>query len=390
MAKRGRKPGVNWYGSRNGYFGTLNGDLHRLGDGPDDRPSGPNYRRARDEWDRLVDLSVAGTQGQFTKLRTVLVLFLDHTKAHGARSTYATYKTHLGGILEEYGSFDMNMLRLHEIEAWIDRRMQGTSKAGQRKPWNASTAANAVTTLLAALNWAVRKKVISFNPLKGIERHQRRSRGREAYLTAEERKRIRDAAPADLLPLLVILEATGARPSEIAAATASAVDTVSGTITYHNAETRREGEHSHKTSKKGKTRTIFLSGEALSLVLHAAKDRPAGALFRTKKGAQWTVHNMAKRAKALGAKVGIPGFTLYSYRHTLATDFLVAGGNIDLLAALMGNTPNVIRRHYAHAMVKTKELRAAMESFLAARDSQSSATSSVRLFSADGPESAVG
>ena len=38
----------------------------------------------------------------------------------------------------------------------------------------------------------------------------------------------------------------------------------------------------------------------------------------------------------------------YSYRHTFATDWLLDGGSIKVLADLMGNSVAMIEKHYGH------------------------------------------
>jgi integrase len=58
-----------------------------------------------------------------------------------------------------------------------------------------------------------------------------------------------------------------------------------------------------------------------------------------------------------------PSFTLYSYRHEAHTAYLEAGGSIDDLAAIMGNTPQVIRRHYSHLTDNPQRLRNLAEAF---------------------------
>jgi hypothetical protein len=55
--------------------------------------------------------------------------------------------------------------------------------------------------------------------------------------------------------------------------------------------------------------------------------------------------------------------TPYSYRHALATAWLKAGRSIDQLAAIMGNTPNIIRHHYSHLLGDARGLRAELEKF---------------------------
>jgi integrase len=70
--------------------------------------------------------------------------------------------------------------------------------------------------------------------------------------------------------------------------------------------------------------------------------------------------------KELRKRTNTTGFTAYSYRHTFATRWLEAGGSIDVLAELMGNSPETIRKHYAHLFNDKHELRQKLEAFLEA------------------------
>jgi hypothetical protein len=43
---------------------------------------------------------------------------------------------------------------------------------------------------------------------------------------------------------------------------------------------------------------------------------------------------------------GVAGTHAHRFRYTLATEILVAGGSLEDAADVLGNSPNVIRKHY--------------------------------------------
>jgi integrase len=102
----------------------------------------------------------------------------------------------------------------------------------------------------------------------------------------------------------------------------------------------------------------------LTLMRELAKKHPEGPLFRTKEGNRWIPTTYSKRFRVLREKVGLPRLTCYTYRHQFATNWLKAGRSIDLLAELMGNTPNIIRKHYAHLCGDHKGIRKQLEEFI--------------------------
>jgi hypothetical protein len=46
-------------------------------------------------------------------------------------------------------------------------------------------------------------------------------------------------------------------------------------------------------------------------------------------------------------KSGVPQATSHRFRHTLATEILVKGGSIEDAANILGDSPAIIRKHYA-------------------------------------------
>src|SRR5262249_43560788 len=126
----------------------------------------------------------------------------------------------------------------------------------------------------------------------------------------------------------------------------------------------------HKTAKHGKERVILLSGAALDIVKRLVAEYPAGPMFRAvekkrkgKQPAPWTDKTITSIFHRIRTKLDLPNFTPYRYRHTFATAFLEKGGSVDVLAALLGNSPEVIRRHYSHLLGDTANLRRQLEAF---------------------------
>lgn len=69
-------------------------------------------------------------------------------------------------------------------------------------------------------------------------------------------------------------------------------------------------------------------------------------------------------------KLGItPAPTAYRFRHTYATDWLLNGGSIKVLADLIGTSVSMIERHNGHLMVDKERVRTIMTSVMKNRGS---------------------
>jgi integrase len=160
---------------------------------------------------------------------------------------------------------------------------------------------------------------------------------------------------------VVALEATGARPGELANARVRDWHDDVGAVVYYKDDKRREDEFRHKTGDK-KDRFIHFTGEALTIVRELVKGKkPGDLIFPNRKGVQYTPSMISKVVRLLAIRAGVPGLVPYTYRHTYATRWLTRGGNIHLLAAQLGNTPDTIWKHYSHLLGQHDAVRAEID-----------------------------
>ena len=64
-----------------------------------------------------------------------------------------------------------------------------------------------------------------------------------------------------------------------------------------------------------------------------------------------------------------PAPTAYGFRHSYATDWLLNGGSIKVLADLIGTSVTMIERHYGHLMVDKDRVRTIMTAVMKDRNS---------------------
>jgi len=59
------------------------------------------------------------------------------------------------------------------------------------------------------------------------------------------------------------------------------------------------------------------------------------------------IRDVTRTLTAVFRASGVLGAHAHRFRHTLATELLEAGGSLEDVAEVLGNSPNIIRKHYA-------------------------------------------
>lgn len=371
-----RRTSISYWPSRKGggYFCIYKGKRYELALGPDDAPSGHTYLKAHDAFKAIMQ------EKPKEHAPTVVEIFddyLTHIKKNRKPGTVAMrQQTILPFCNHGFAMTEAESLTHMDVYRFLERMerpryMKRKVHQPGRKPimWGPSTQRNCVVGLVAMLNWAVRSGLIAKNPLTGIEKPGASSRGAESLVGNDKEEaeanhgKILAAVPPSYRPFIQALKDTGARPGELAAATAEDFNPSLGAFVFHKEMTRRSEQFAHKTAKK-KDRVIFLSGPTLDHVKELVAKHASGPLFRRKSGKRFLRVHVNDRFLKLQKKLKMPSLTAYSYRHQFATDMLKAGMDVDTLAELMGNSPMVIRQHYSHLLSDKKGLRAKLERFL--------------------------
>lgn len=215
--------------------------------------------------------------------------------------------------------------------------------------WKPGGRRTRVQAVKRAFNFAVERKLITVNPIRGYMIPC--SKSRVNYLSPEqERAMIEHASTAFALALKVCIR-TGARfGCEFAALTARHV---------RDHGDKMEWEFQPEESKTGRLRRVLITDpEILGIVRDRLKEVPEGeSLFRNSNGSPWNrkilSHNF-RRVKTKIEKKGIrldPDACMYSCRHTYAKRILEGywtgkPASIKTLARLMGNSVQVCLDHY--------------------------------------------
>ncbi|MCE9565744.1 MAG: site-specific integrase [Planctomycetes bacterium] len=380
-----RKPQARYYPSRKGggYFVTVAGTLHELALGPDDAPTGPTYLAALGKFKEVLELGGVETAKETNTVRVVLETYLKHIATRKKEGTveirqrcyepFVNWNPDGKGCVGERAVGSLTHFVVYRFLEHMETPRVQARKVAQpgRKPlgWTTGSQRNFIQSINAAMNWAVRTGLIPKNPVADVEKPGSNSRGADALMgnTSDEieanHQRVLGASPADYRPFIQALKDTGARPGEIAAATAADFDEELGAFVFKKEGSRRKERFSHKNATKGKDRVIMLSGPTLETVKELVKKHPTGQVFRRKRGGVLKRFHYVSLFIRIQKKLKWKEVTCYSYRHSFATEMLKAGMDVDTLAHLMGNSPVVIRLHYSHLLADKKALREKLERF---------------------------
>ena len=264
--------------------------------------------------------------------------FLEQSKAENEPGTYETHRRFLQSFCDHAKGRKAPDIRPEHMAAWL--------KANPG--WGQSTRTLATQIVKAAFNLAVLNGKIDGNPIAKAK--QAGFSHRDRILTADEREKIRNRATGNFRDFWMALEQTGARPySEIGRMTADMIDWEEGSVTLPK----------HKTSKKGKKRTVYLTPDMVVLLRRLAEKRPTGRLFLTNRGTPWSSYNCCYWLKRFDQELGIKGIVIYSARHTFICDALERGVPLAMVAELVGNSVKVLLKYYVHLSEKKDALRAA-------------------------------
>ena len=222
------------------------------------------------------------------------------------------------------------------------------------KTWSVARQRDAGQIVKRAIRWAIEKGLIPTSDVLSVRFEA--PEPRDSLVNYETHKQLvlesrtqRRSRPFGLV--LIALWNSGARPIQIREVTA-----------WHVNDNGEWVFSSHKTSKKTKRKLIIRPTPCLATLTKILVDaRPAGNLFLTSQGKPWTENGFVRRLNRMKTKLGIDSqVTAYSYRHTFATDSLLAGVDIVRVAELLGHSDvSMVAKVYGHIGQHGEPLRKA-------------------------------
>jgi integrase len=361
-----RTPSIRYFASREAYYTQWRGKQHCLAPGPKDEPDGPTYKKAVEEFSRLMHLSEAERASDDVTISALLSRYKHHLAQHGSQKALEFTAGCLDPCLAHFGAVKVRELKPYHVQGWLDamRQPRGSHK-GRVKKWGDTRTVFAAQKFVAMMNWAATQKMISGNPIStaALTLPEERRRGRDFVIPPGEHEQMVADANPKLAGLLRFFDGTGCRPGEAYNATAKHYDPRRKAIVFR--WDAQAPDYIHKTAKKTKKdRVIFLDDEMDEMMRELVRRHPTGPLFASRLGNRWTNASVYQALKRVRSRLGLTGKCIaYSYRHTFATNWLLDGGSIKVLAELLGNSVAMIEKHYGHLDAAPEVMRKLLNSF---------------------------
>ncbi len=273
-------------------------------------------------------------------LSALVKAFLEDARERVKPESVKGYATFLNPFAEAFKTIDPGHLTVVQVERYSKQR-----------EWSQSYRSGFISTVVSLFKWAVETGLLDRNPIAGIRKPAKQSRGRKAIISADDHAKLVKHAKGDWKDFLELLWLTGSRPGEIAGLTADVIDLNNKVIILGK----------HKTVEQtGKDRLIVLTDEAVVILQRLIAKRPEGLLFPGQDGQRMTPQAVGKRITRLCKRAGVKAIA-YGYRHTFGTTALANGVPDAVVAALMGHSGTaMLHKHYSHLTSKTAVLRDAL------------------------------
>lgn len=255
----------------------------------------------------------------------------------------------LGQLFGETPANDFGPIRLRAVRtAMVEgdpNVVTADGKPKPRKPWSRCFTNRQIKRIRQIFKFGVSWEVVSqtvadalrtVESLKPGETDAPEGRPRRAVPVADLQavRAVLTERYQDIFDLLLL---TGARPGEIILLTTGEID--------RSGDIWRVDLAKHKTSHRGKSRTLFFNATAQAILSKYLKADPAARLFPIRRD------TFGAAVKAACVTAGVPVFTPHWLRHTVATKLADDVGT-EAAQRLLGHAGKAMTEHYSRAAEK--------------------------------------
>lgn len=265
---------------------------------------------------RLWDRRVGGLRGT-TTFSEALIAYI------GARDPQGTWADALDRLNNWFGPWQLGQIDQAAVERYIAAKMP-KAKAGTRIH-EAFGPVSAVLRFAAKRGWCDAPTFDRPTPPPGVVR----------WITYPEADRLLEECAEHMRPIVTFLLFTGARLGEAMALQWREVDLANRRVAFLD-------------TKNGTSRGAPLHSRVVAALANLT--RREGPVFRRPDGHAYEGTGSPIRTgfKAACRRAGIKGFRVHDCRHTFASWYVMAGGDLRSLAELLGHKSLQLVMRYSH------------------------------------------
>lgn len=299
---------------------------------------GRTEREALDKLDELRAQFHAGVVDNQAKLKKFLATYLAWVKQNRATATYDSYKLAIDNhISPRLGHFKVIQLNASHIEGWLL-----ALECGDR------TKQNAFAVLKAALNRAVKQRLLLSNPCNLIDRPRVKEKDKEIFTTEEMNRIIEESRNYRIGGVVELAFRIGARQNEIFGLQWKNVDFNENSILLIRSVTESCGKLEEKGELKTKSsrRAIQVDDACMEvfcrrreLAFKEGNAQPDDYVFCSTNGkAQRRGSFRTNVWNKILEKLGIEHRGLHRARDTFVSLSLSAGANVRAVSQIVGHS----------------------------------------------------
>ncbi len=305
----------------------------------------PNKTKAHDLWKSMLSnaQSIAG------KINVGVLLddFLTEYEPLLSKEKFAKCKFFAQSFVDYVGSeLESDSVSCGQVTTWMQQpRLKDKSSEveGALRPWSSTRQSDAGAAIKSIFRWAEDTGLIVKSPIRRLKLPARASRTN--VIATDVHSQLVTAAMASgrsrSFALYLIASHCGARPQQIRDVTAEHVSPDFATMVFFK----------HKNFGKTRKPLVVFAPPCLQTILKIlVAARPIGPLFLNDRGGPWLKDTVCRRMARLREDLGLDSSVIaYAYRHTFATDALLAGVDVATVAALLGHSSiAMVSRVYGH------------------------------------------
>ena len=319
------RPARPWFDERSRTWKVyLDGKRRTLGKHPKSSPKPQKNKKTgfwnppkviQDEFHKLM--TKQHPQVSSESIAAIMDDFIAWCHENRASRTTRGYQDFCQKFVDKYGRLAVSEFHSGHVTTWLKDYPQ----------WNSTTKNNAIRAIVRAMNWAVRNRGLSHNPIARMEKPKPQTR--TAIITEEEFDELLEHVKEGdrFRDLLIVSYDSFARPFEIKDLRADQVQ-IEKCRAVINA----------KEAKKGITRAIYFPTErSMEIIRRLVKEYPEGPIFRNARRGPWTAYSVHNRFDRLQKKIGKLHHQ-YAFRRGGITRAIINGVDSHVVAKLAGHT----------------------------------------------------